>query len=336
MCSSGGSVPRGEEVEGECAFAERCAWTEPACRTGRPPLEHIDAGQFSRCRRWPEIEGELDRARVRPSTAPPAVPAVAAADAVVSVRGLVKRFASTVHAAVDGIDITVGPGECVGLVGESGSGKTTVARCIAGLELPSSGSVAFAPGAGPGGGRGALQMVFQDPYSSLNPARTVGATLSEALRLAGRPAGRREVALLLERVGMAPAGASVRPAKLSGGQRQRVAIARAIALEPALIVCDEPVSALDVSVQAQILALFRDLHESLGMSSLFITHDLGVVRQVADRVYVMRVGRIVEAGPTGVVLDRPADGYTRRLLAAIPKRSAWGGPQRRGAGVTSR
>jgi len=165
-----------------------------------------------------------------------------------------------------------------------------------------------------------VQCVFQDPYSTLNPMLSIGTTLAEALGQRDRPLTDRdgEVGALLERVGLPASMAKRRPASLSGGQRQRVAIARAIAVEPRVLLCDEPVAALDVSVQAQILELLRDVNRKEGTSLLFITHDLGVVRQVTENVLVLYRGAVVETGPTDAVLDDPQDGYTRRLVAAMP------------------
>jgi peptide/nickel transport system ATP-binding protein len=234
--------------------------------------------------------------------------------------------------AVRGASIEVGENESVGLVGESGSGKTTLGRCLVGLETAEGGTVTIAgidatryERLAPddrGRLRRTIQIVFQDPYSSLDPSQRVGSCLAEALRLVGisRHETSLQVPMLLERVGL-PAGYAKRlPAALSGGERQRVAIARALAVGPRVLVCDEPVSSLDVSVQAQILRLFRDLQSELGLSYLFITHDLAVVRQVVDRVYVMYRGEIVESGSTEQVLDRPEHPYTRRLVASIPSR----------------
>jgi peptide/nickel transport system ATP-binding protein len=220
-------------------------------------------------------------------------------------------------------------GESVGIVGESGSGKTTLARCVVGLATPSGGRI-WLDGTDITSWsrletprrrelRRAVQMVFQDPYSTLNPVRTVGTTLREVLIAMGQPAGWGDVEQLLALVGL-PAGYRLRrPAALSGGERQRVAIARALAGHPRLLVCDESVSALDVSVQAQILELLSNLRDELGMSLLFITHDLAVVRQVSDYVYVLRRGECVESGPTSVVLSSPTHAYTQQLLASVPR-----------------
>ncbi|QYH37105.1 ABC transporter ATP-binding protein [Salinibacterium sp. M195] len=216
------------------------------------------------------------------------------------------------------VSVTVGRGETVGIVGESGSGKTTIARCIAGLEHETSGviefdGVALAPGRATRTPK-QMQIVFQDPYSSLNPMISVGRSLKLALRVAGRPAS--DLNGLLQLVELPTDFASKRPAELSGGQRQRVAIARALAVQPQLLICDESVSALDVSVQKQILDLLAKLRFELGLSILFISHDLAVVRQLADRVYVLRHGDVVESGLCHDVLNAPTHPYTQALVAA--------------------
>ncbi|MBH0130051.1 ABC transporter ATP-binding protein [Salinibacterium sp. NK8237] len=217
-----------------------------------------------------------------------------------------------------GVSVTVGRGETVGIVGESGSGKTTIARCIAGLEHETSGVIEF-DGVALAAGRASrtpkqMQIVFQDPYSSLNPMISVGRSLKLALRVAGRPVS--DLNGLLKLVELPTDFASKRPAELSGGQRQRVAIARALAVQPQLLICDESVSALDVSVQKQILDLLAKLRVELGLSILFISHDLAVVRQLADRVYVLRHGEVVESGQCHDVLNAPTHPYTQSLVAA--------------------
>ncbi|MEU4573025.1 dipeptide ABC transporter ATP-binding protein [Nonomuraea sp. NPDC023979] len=323
-----GSVPAHDAVAGQCAFTDRCSLALAECRTGVPPLRPAgDAGRLSACVR----AGDLPAAPAPPLGV--AAPVRAAAEPVLDLRDLRKTFPGSARPALAGVSLTVAPGEIVAVVGESGSGKTTLARCVTGLEHPDAGTILL-------GGRDCsdyarmsreavrqarrtAQMIFQDPYSTLNPARTVGATLKEALVADGRPA---DVAALMELVGLDPALAALRPANLSGGERQRVAIARAVAGEPALLVCDEPVSALDVSVQAQVLGLLAGLRERLSTGMLFITHDLAVVRQLADRLYVLKAGECVESGPVDRVLDEPAHPYTRDLLASVPDgTSRWPG-----------
>ncbi|WP_010204008.1 ATP-binding cassette domain-containing protein [Salinibacterium sp. PAMC 21357] len=239
----------------------------------------------------------------------------ATADLVVAT-AVTKSFGD--KTVLHGVSITVGRGETVGVVGESGSGKTTIARCIAGLERESSGVIEF-EGVALAPGRASrtpkqMQIVFQDPYSSLNPMISVGRSLKLALRVAGRPAS--DLNGLLQLVELPADFASKRPAELSGGQRQRIAIARALAVQPQLLICDESVSALDVSVQKQILDLLAKLRVDLGLSILFISHDLAVVRQLADRVYVLRNGNVVESGQCHDVLTSPQHPYTQSLVAA--------------------
>ncbi|MFS8097211.1 ATP-binding cassette domain-containing protein [Lentzea alba] len=222
--------------------------------------------------------------------------------------------------AVDDVSLTVPSGQVVGLVGESGSGKSSLAAAAVGLVPPTAGRVLL-DGVDVQRLRRRdrrLQMVFQDPYSSLDPRMSIGATIAEAM-----PRGtdrRAEVARLLELVNLDPDRASSRPSQLSGGQRQRVALARALAGQPKVIIADEITSALDVSVQGAVLNLVRDLQRQLGLSMLFISHNLAVVRYVSDRIAVMREGKIVEEGPAAQVLAGPRHPYTRELLAAAPSR----------------
>ena len=231
--------------------------------------------------------------------------------------------------AVDGVSFGIRRGETVALVGESGSGKSTTALCILRLEEPTRGRVLFDGEDITALGarrlrplRRQMQIVFQDPTESLNPRRSVEDTLREPVEthgLASGRAARTRVGELLELVGLPPDHARRYPHQLSGGQRQRVCIARSLATEPSLVVLVEPTSALDVSVQAQILNLLRDLQQELGVSYLFITHNIGVVEYIADRIAVMRGGRILEQGDCAAVLERPREAYTRDLIDAVPR-----------------
>lgn len=225
--------------------------------------------------------------------------------------------------AVDGVSLAVPGGEVLGLVGESGSGKSTLARAAVGLAPLSGGRVTLGGQPVPTRGRHRpLQMVFQDPYSSLDPRMTIGESIAEAMPPGPSRAERRaEVARLLELVHLDPQRATAHPARLSGGQRQRVALARALAGRPEVVIADEITSALDVSIQGAVLNLVRELQRELGLTILFISHNLAVVRYVATRVAVMHAGRIVEEGPTDQVLSEPAHDYTRELLAAVPGRN---------------
>jgi oligopeptide/dipeptide ABC transporter ATP-binding protein len=246
--------------------------------------------------------------------------------------GLLQRETGRVRAVQD-VSFSIGRGETLALVGESGCGKTTVSRCILRALPPTKGAIRFSPEPGQSIDmaplsrralrplRRHIQMIFQDPYASLNPRMMVGDIIAEPLLVNGVPSAQRQsrVRELLDLVGL-PAAARTRfPHAFSGGQRQRIGIARALALDPTLVVADEPVSALDVSVQAQIINLLLDLQDRLKLSMLFVAHDLGVVRHVSDRVAVMYVGRIVETAPTAALYATPRHPYTEALLAAVPK-----------------
>ncbi len=273
-----------------------------------------------------------------PVTAPATVPVPDAAEPLLSVRDLRKHFAvrggilsrviDKVH-AVDGVSFDIAPGETLGLVGESGCGKSTTGRCILRLIEPSSGEVWF-EGAdvtkmGPDrlqALRRDMQIIFQDPYASLNPRLTVGAIIGEALiihKLApSRQAHEDRVVQLLETVGLRPDHMRRFPHEFSGGQRQRIGIARALAVEPKLLICDEPVSALDVSIQAQVINLLEDLQEQFGLTYLFIAHDLSVVEHISTRIAVMYLGRVVEIAPAQELYDTPLHPYSEALLSAVP------------------
>lgn len=249
---------------------------------------------------------------------------------LLEVRGLKKAFktGAGVLTAVDGADLSLRRGETLALAGESGCGKSTLGRMIAGLTPPDAGSVKLAGTELAGLSHRALrpwrpkvQMIFQDPFSSLNPRATVARILEEPLIVHRRGSAgerRREVARMMERVGLRPEAAARYPHEFSGGQRQRIGIARALMLRPELIICDEPVSALDVSVRAQILNLLADLQQEMGLSYLFISHDLSVVQHLADRVAVMYLGKIVEVGGRDRFWTAPSHPYTQALMAARP------------------
>jgi peptide/nickel transport system ATP-binding protein len=309
-----------------CHFADRCQWATEACRVAPIELLPVDGTSHrSRCIRIAEISHEISAlGERRAETVTPIDPPSRTALPVIFTRDVRREFGPKV--AVVGATIDIHRGESVGLVGESGSGKTTIARMLVGLTAPTSGTVSV------GGNdlgsklgkeewgdvRSTVQMVFQDPFSTLNPHRKIGSTLRDSLRMVDPNKLSARAGELLELVGLPAYYVNRLPAQLSGGERQRVAIARALARKPDVVVCDEVVSALDVSVQAHILNLLRRLQAELGLGYVFITHDLAVVRQITDRVYVLKDGEVVESGPTGRVLDRPEHPYTRRLLQSVP------------------
>jgi len=318
-----GNVPRPGTVESQCPFAARCEFAVDTCRTVRPEPIAVTPGHGVACLRLDAVRASLrrsDGATLLRVEEPQAAPDVA------RVSGLTKSYRrNAARPAIDGVSFSIGEGEALGLVGGTGSGKSTIARCMMGLATADSGEIVVGgldvsdfAGLTIAQRREAYrteQMVFQDPYASLNPKLSIGAALTEALEIRG--GGRTEVPELLERVGLPAEYATRMPHTLSGGERQRVAIARALAIRPRILICDEPVAALDVSVQAQILELLRTTQAEQGMSMLFITHDLAVVRQMTTRLLVCHNGVIVEEGPTERVLDHPEHRYTRQLRAAV-------------------
>jgi peptide/nickel transport system ATP-binding protein len=322
-----------------CRFAPRCPARLPACTAALPPVVEIAPRHGSACIRAREIlERGSDRSvRDARSDAPLTQHAVAAhAPPLLEVRGLKTYFEislgwkgrATVR-AVDGVSFSVRPGETVGLVGESGCGKTTVGRTLLRLEQSTAGEVIFdgenmthAEGERLKLYRRRMQVIFQDPYSSLNPRMTVGEIIAEPLLVyklePDRRAAKRKVAELLTLVGLFDYMAERYPHELSGGQRQRVGIARALAMQPSFIICDEPVSALDVSIQAQIINLLERLQDELRLTYLFIAHDLAVVRHISDRVIVMYLGKIMEIADRDALYNDPQHPYTKALLDAVP------------------
>ncbi|HEX9462083.1 MAG TPA: ABC transporter ATP-binding protein [Alphaproteobacteria bacterium] len=318
-----------------CRFAPRCPYKIAACEND-PPLIPTDTGGVSACFRVPEIAaGKIAWAAAAGS--PDAGAAGAAPAPLLSVRNLTKHFPvrgglrglkAVVRAAED-VSFDIYPGETLGLVGESGCGKTTIGRLILRLEEPTSGQILFegkdlvaAPPAELKAMRRKVQVIFQDPYSSLNPRMTVGQIVSEPLGVyrvvSGAAAEKERVAKLLSDVGLRPEMADRYPHQLSGGQRQRVGIARALAMEPSFIVCDEAVSALDVSIQGQIINLLEQLQREYGLAYLFIAHDLAVVRHIATRVVVMYLGRVMEIADRDALYREPLHPYTKLLLDAAP------------------
>jgi peptide/nickel transport system ATP-binding protein len=320
-----------------CRFADRCDAAVARCRVEAPGWTAIGVGHAVRCHARESHPAPPRAATPVSVAAPPATTAAPAPllevrDLAVHFpirRGVLKRTVGHVK-AVDGVSFDIAPGRTLALVGESGCGKTTVGKALLQLVTPTAGSVRFeghdlctlAPAA-LRVRRKDLQIVFQDPFSSLNPRMRVADILAEGMAalgvLPGETARRARVTELLEQVGLPAEAATRYPHEFSGGQRQRVAIARALAVEPRLIVCDEPTSALDVSVQAQILNLLKRLQSELGLAYLFITHNMAVVEYLADEIAVMYLGRIVESGTVEEVLGGPQHPYTRALLAAVPK-----------------
>jgi peptide/nickel transport system ATP-binding protein len=337
-----GQPPSLIRVPPGCPFHPRCPFATEVCRTDVPALLPKDDGPDhpAACHHSAEVaaaatEAGQDQPVVVPSPSDlPLKPPAPAGEPLLKVDSLVKHFPITSGIvfkhrvgdvrAVDGVSFSVAPGETLALVGESGCGKSTTARAILRLLEPTHGSVKVEDEEITGVSahrlrtlRREMQIVFQDPYASLNPRMTVRNILAEPFKIHRLPEDGK-VDRLLEVVGLAPEHADRYPHEFSGGQRQRVGIARAIALDPKLVVCDEPVSALDVSIQAQVLNLLEDLQEERGLAYLFIAHDLSVVRHIADRVSVMYLGSIVETADRDSLFERPAHPYTQALISAVP------------------
>ena len=316
------SVGVGERPPG-CSFSPRCELATPECDAAVPGLDTIAPEHGVRCIHWSQTP-DID------FTTSEVVHPTLQGDPLLAVKGLCADHTGRLgtHRAVSDVSFEIYRGQCLALVGESGSGKTTIARCIAGLHAPSAGDLRFAgtPLVATAqkrdrDARRRIQLVFQNPYESLNPSHTVADEVARPARtllgLSKEDANGR-VGELLQRVRLPTRVAHRYPGELSGGERQRVAIARALAANPELMVCDEITSALDVSVQAAVLELLEELREQLGLSLLFITHDLGVVSSIADTVAVLHAGVVCETGPTRTVLDSPSHEYTQSLLAAAP------------------
>jgi peptide/nickel transport system ATP-binding protein len=345
-----GSPPSMINLRDECQFAPRCPAVIAACRDTEPPLEEVSLSHRAACIRarslpndgvdlfsptWTDTEDEGVKAETLPDEglelSAIGAPLISVTDIVknfpVRGGGLVRRVVAQAQ-AVSGVSFDLAERETLGLVGESGCGKSTAARMVLQLLPATSCSVQFQGQELVGKSRAAmrpfrteLQMVFQDPFASLDPRVPVGDTVGEPLRVHkrwGRTSGPARVAALFEMVGLNPEHRNRYPVEFSGGQRQRIGIARALALEPKVLVLDEPVSALDVSVQAGVINLLEELQDRLGLAYLFIAHDLSVVRHISDRIAVMYLGRIVEIGKVDQVYDSPSHPYTQALLSAVP------------------
>jgi peptide/nickel transport system ATP-binding protein len=317
-----GAAPRPGHRPAGCFFEPRCSYSDERCREEMPALEQAGERHVVRCFRHAEVLAGSMRER-RPA---PELPVPEREVTLVSVRSLNARHGS--RQVLFDIDLTVLPRQCVALVGESGSGKTTLARCVAGLHRDFTGELALHGASLPAGARARtrdarreLQYVFQSPYSSLNPRKTIAQIVGQPLGLFFELDQRQtheRIVSTLERVRLSDSVLRRYPHELSGGERQRVAIARALAAEPALLVCDEVTSALDVSVQAAIVTLIAELQREMRLGLLFVTHNLALIRTIADEVVVMSAGRIVERGKVDDVLDAPQEPYTRALLADTP------------------
>lgn len=317
-----GHAPAPSKRPDGCHFAPRCAHATDVCRAGEPalvPTEEVSA-HLVRCVRHAELKTREPDLVEREPVPPPGE------SAALSIQGVEVRFGD--NTVLTGVDLDLYGGECVVLLGESGSGKTTLSRCVAGLHDRFDGTIALRGQALATGARGrtkqqrqAVQYVFQSPYSSLNPRQTVAESMMMPLRaLTDVPRDQQaaRVAEMLERVALRPGLADRFPDQLSGGERQRVAIGRALMSEPSVLVCDEVTSALDVSVQAAIVELLRNLQRDMGLTLLFVTHNITLVRHIAQRVAILQNGRIVECRTADEIIDQPTDDYTRELIANTP------------------
>ena len=319
-----------------CRFADRCPYVSSGCRESDPSIQLAQGSSTHEFACFHPILGARVSTEVRVQTAQvdlakaPALVELHDVAKLYPVRSnaLFRRRKGSVH-ALSGISLTIREGETFGLVGESGCGKTTTGKLISGLELPTKGTLAFEghdlhtlKGDARRYARRNIQMMFQDPYSSLNPRQRVGSILEEPLAIQHEGSSKQRKARVLElldQVGISTSALVRYPHEFSGGQRQRIGLARALALKPKFLIADEPVSALDVSIQAQILNLIKDLQDELGLSLLMISHDLGVVRYMADTVGVMYLGKLVEIGPSDEIYKNPCHPYTRGLLDSVPK-----------------
>ena len=328
-----GATPIAARMPKGCAYHPRCAHAIARCRTDVPQPVALEQGHETAC--WVAQEGQRDLSPPVPARSAPRAERPESAKPILDVRDLVTDVASrgsilrrhTPVLAVSGISLSIAPGETLGLVGESGCGKSSLSRTLVGINAPTSGSIIV-------DGRDVtamsvedrahvasrVQYIFQDPTAALNPRRTVGQSLDEALAVAGKTgkSARAAAEALMDQVGLPREFLTRLPHALSGGQKQRVGIARALAVEPRILILDEPVSALDVSVQAQIINLLQDLRDRLNLALLFIAHDLSVVRHISDRVAVMYLGQIVEIGQTDTVYRHPCHPYTAALMSATP------------------
>ena len=321
-----GTAPRPGHRPDGCFFAPRCTYAQDACRAAQPPLELVAEEHVVRCIRHEAVLA--DAAAARPGAVP--TPEIEVEEALVAVRGVCASYGA--RQVLFDVDLAIRPRECLALVGESGSGKTTLARCVGGLHADYTGAISYRGQPLPPGARARntdtrreIQYVFQSPYNSLNPRKTIGQIIGQPLRLffgAAGSDGRRRATAALDRVQLSSSCLDRYPHQLSGGERQRVAIARALVAEPQLLVCDEVTSALDVSVQAAIVDVLAELQRELHIGLLFVTHNLALIRTIAQEVAVMSEGCIVERGAVDTVLDRPDAEYTKRLLSDTPSLEA--------------